>query len=100
MAEDGQTSTSPFIGVREVAERYRMSTRTIYDLMRSGGIPHRRLPGVSRCLFLPHELEEWEAGSELEVIEGPRGGRVVRPVGTRPVRAPSTRPMAATIEAA
>jgi hypothetical protein len=32
-------------------------------------------------LFLEVELEAWEAGAELEVVERERGGRVVRPRG-------------------
>jgi excisionase family DNA binding protein len=70
---------SPYLLVDEVAERLRCSVRTIYELTRSQAIPHRRLPGGRRCLFLEPELEAWEAGAPLEVIETGRGGRVVRP---------------------
>ena len=95
-----KTSKSPYIGVPEVAERLQVSERAVYELTRTSAIPHRRLQGTRRCLFLVDELEQWEAGAELQVIEPPRGGRVVRPIGTRPVRAPSKDRMAATILAA
>jgi excisionase family DNA binding protein len=65
--------------VEEVAERLRCSTRSVYELTRTFAIPHRRLPGSRRCLFLLPELEAWEAGAPLEVVRTARGGRVVRP---------------------
>jgi excisionase family DNA binding protein len=65
--------------VEEVAERLRCSTRTVYELTRTLAIPHRRLPGSRRCLFLLGELEAWEGGAPLEVLSTGRGGRVVRP---------------------
>lgn len=70
---------SPYITVPEVAERLHCSTRTIHELTRTGGIPHRRLPGSRRCLFLVSDLEAWEAGATLDVRDLPRGGRVVVP---------------------
>jgi len=70
---------SPYLLVEDVAERLRCSARTIHELTRTGAIPHRRLPGGRRCLFLLPELEAWEAGATLETRELPRGGRVVRP---------------------
>jgi len=72
---------SPFLLVEDVAARYRCSTRSIHELTRTGAIPHRRLPGTRRCLFLASDLEAYEAGCELEVVEFGRGGRVVRPKG-------------------
>ena len=71
---------SPFLLVEEVAERLRRSVRSIHELTRLGEIPHRKLPGSRRCLFLEAELEKWEDGARLEVVELPRGGRVVRPI--------------------
>lgn len=72
-------AASPYLLVEDVAARLRCSRRTIHELTRTNAIPHRRLPGGRRCLFLPAELEAWEAGARLEVLERPRGGRVVRP---------------------
>ena len=73
-------SESPFLLVEDVARRHRCSTRSIHELTRTLAIPHRRMPGARRCLFLPADLEAWENGARLEVVELPRGGRVVRPV--------------------
>jgi hypothetical protein len=70
---------SPYLHVDEVAERYGNSTRWVHELARCYLIPHRRLPGTRRVLFLLPELEAWEEGAELEVVELPRKGRIVRP---------------------
>ena len=72
-------SASPYLLVEDVAERLRCSVRSVHELTRTRAIPHRRLPGSRRCLFLEGELERWEAGAGLEVVETPQGGRVVRP---------------------
>lgn len=85
-------SASPYLLVEDVAERLHCSVRTVHELTRTLAIPHRRPPGTRRCLFLAGELQAWEDGAALEVVEQPRGGRVVRPVtriGTRAVRAAS-----------
>lgn len=65
--------------VEDVAGRYHVSVRTVRELTRTGAIPHRRLPGSRRCLFLEVELQSWDDGAELEVRELARGGRVVKP---------------------
>jgi excisionase family DNA binding protein len=70
---------SPYLLVEDVARRLRCSRRTVHELTRTCAIPHRRLPGGRRCLFLPAELDAWEGGAPLEVIETVQGGRVVRP---------------------
>lgn len=70
---------SPYILVEEVAERLHVTTRTVHELTRTAAIPHRRLPGSRRCLFLESELSAWEDGAELEHLAQPRGGRIVRP---------------------
>ena len=70
---------SPYLDVAEVAERLRCSTRTIHELTRHHRIPHRKLPGGRRILFLEMELQAWEDGAGLETVERSDGGRVVRP---------------------
>jgi excisionase family DNA binding protein len=70
---------SPFLTVEEVAERQRCSTRTVREQTRLRQIPHLKNPGGLRCLFRTDWLEAWELGAELEVLNLPRGGRVVRP---------------------
>ncbi len=70
---------SPYLLVEDVARRLRCSRRTVHELTRTCAIPHRRLPGGRRCLFREDELEAWEEGAALEVVELARGGRVVRP---------------------
>lgn len=72
-------SASPYILVEDVAERLQCSTRSVHELTRTGAIPHRRLPGGRRCLFVLEELELWENGAALETVPLARGGRVVRP---------------------
>jgi hypothetical protein len=70
---------SPYLLVEDVAARYHCSVRTIHELTRTSAIPHRRLPGSRRCLFLEAELDLYDAGGvELEVLEREGGGRVVR----------------------
>jgi excisionase family DNA binding protein len=73
------TSPSPYLVVEEVAERLRCSTRKVHELTRTGAIPHRRLPGSRRCLFLEAELEAWESGAQLDIRELGEGGRLVVP---------------------
>jgi excisionase family DNA binding protein len=68
-----------FLTVEEVAQRQRCSVRTIHERVRRYELPHRKLPGCRRLLFPEAELEAWEAGAPLEVVELPRGGRIVRP---------------------
>lgn len=87
--EDGGLSMnssqrSPYLDVAEVAARLRCSTRSIHELTRHCAIPHRKLPGGRRCLFLEDELRTWEDGAELYVVERPAGGRIVRPVVPEP----------------
>jgi hypothetical protein len=72
---------SPYLLVKDVAARYGVSVRWVHERTRSvePQIPHRRLPGARRCLFLEAELEAWEAGAGLELQELAGGGRIVRP---------------------
>jgi excisionase family DNA binding protein len=79
MSQALATALSPYLLVEDVAKRLHCSCRTIHELTRTGAIPHRRLPGGRRCLFREDELEAWEGGAPLEVIETVQGGRVVRP---------------------
>ncbi len=72
-------SASPYLLTEQVAARLHCSTRSVLELTRTGAIPHRKLPGTRRCLFLLADLEAWEAGADLEVRELERGGRVVTP---------------------
>jgi excisionase family DNA binding protein len=79
--KDERVNDSPYLTVEQVAERLHTSVRTIRERTRTGTIPHRRLPGQRRCLFLPRELDVWLDGAELDVVELAGGGRVVRPKG-------------------
>ena len=67
-----------FLIASEVATLLRCSLRTVHELTRSRTIPHRRLAGIRRCLFLEHELQLWLDGAALETIELAGGGRIVR----------------------
>jgi excisionase family DNA binding protein len=70
--------TSPFMTSSEVAAHLRCSLRTVHELTRQGAIPHRKMPGSRRCLFLREEIDRWVDGGELEVRGLPLGGRRVR----------------------
>jgi excisionase family DNA binding protein len=78
------STSSPYLLVEDVAKRLRCSQRKVHELTRLGEIPHRKLPGSRRCLFLEDDLEAWEAGCDLDVRELPRGGRLVTPRPSTP----------------
>ena len=73
------SARSPYLLVEDVAARYHCSTRRIHELTRTLAIPHRRLPGSRRCLFLETELQLWDDGAAVETVELAGGGRIVRP---------------------
>ena len=68
-----------YLTVEEVAARRRCSVRVVHELARLNRIPLRRLTGCRRLLFPEDELQAWEDGAELELLELAGGGRVVRP---------------------
>ena len=70
-----------FLMLPEVVERYAgvWSKWTIYEMSRTGTIPHRKLSGRRELLFVLADLEAWEDGAALEVRKLPKGGRIVRP---------------------
>jgi excisionase family DNA binding protein len=68
----------PYLTAPEAAELLRCSLRSLHGLTAAGRVPHRRLLGQRRLLFLEDELAAWVDGAELEVFERD-GGRVVRP---------------------
>jgi len=70
-----------FLTVEDVAPMLGKSKRALHELTRTGRIPHRVLPYGRRCLFEPAWLEAWADGCELERIDLPGGGRIVRPKG-------------------
>lgn len=78
-----EDSPSPYLTTDQVAARLRCSVRSIHELTRLRRIPHRKLPGSRRCLFVESDLTAWEAGAELEVRELRLGGRVVVPKEVR-----------------
>jgi excisionase family DNA binding protein len=73
---------SRFLTTEETADMLRCSLRTVQQLVADGQIPSRRIVGMRRVLIPPDELEQALAGAELETVELPRGGRVVRVKGT------------------
>jgi hypothetical protein len=64
--------------VEEVAERYCTSPRSIHGRTRDASIPHIKRAGFRRVLFDPEQLDHWDLGAQLEVIEPGDGSRVVR----------------------
>ena len=72
---------TPYLLVQDVARRHGVSTRKVHELTRLGLIPHRVLPHSRRLLFTEEHLRAFEDGAELERVELPGGGRIVRPRG-------------------
>ena len=73
-------TTSPFLRVKDVAERYGVAPGTIYSWTCKNRLPYLKLPGSRGLLFVPADLERFEAGAALEVKETQGGGKVVVPV--------------------
>jgi excisionase family DNA binding protein len=68
-----------YLTVEQAAALVNCSPRTIHELARQGArIPHRRIGGTRRLLFLEAELHAWVDGAELEHVATANGGRVVR----------------------
>jgi hypothetical protein len=87
MAENGASvrSQRSYLSLPAVVDRYAgvYSKWTLYELTRTGGIPHRKLPGRRGLLFPVDELEAFEDGAEMETFPIGGGGRVCRPVAAR-----------------
>jgi predicted DNA-binding transcriptional regulator AlpA len=70
-----------YLTLEQVAEILHRSPRSIHALTAARAIPFRRIAGTRRCLFVEAEVLAWvDAGGTcpLEVVEGKRGGVVVR----------------------
>jgi hypothetical protein len=65
-----------------VLERYAgvFSRWTVYEMTRTGTIPHRKHAGRRELVFLPDELDAWDDGASLETFNVGAGGRVCRPI--------------------
>jgi excisionase family DNA binding protein len=71
-----------YLTVEEVAELLRCSRRSVHGLTAARALPHRKLAGTRRLLFVEDEVRAFvEAGTTLETIELKDGGRLVRPIG-------------------
>lgn len=75
-----------YLVVEDVAQLLHVSKRTVHELTRTGAIPHRRIGGTRRCLFVRAELDQWLDGAELDVDDLPNGGRIVKPKQTSRLR--------------
>ncbi len=75
-----------YLLVEDVAQLLGVSKRTVHEYTRTDRIPNRVLPHGRRVLFEPEWLDAWADGAELERIDLPAGGRIVRPVATEPAR--------------
>lgn len=62
-----------------VAPMLGMSRRKLLELTRTERIPFRRLPHGRRLLFQEDWLVAWADGAELERIELPGDGLIIRP---------------------
>ena len=70
-----------FLLVDDAAAMIGVSKDVIYRMTAQGRCPHRRIGGTRRLLFLEDELRAWIDGAELETVETPNRGRIVRPIG-------------------
>lgn len=75
------TASVTLLTVEQVAPMLNMSRRSLHEKTRRGLVPHRILPGTRRCLFEPEALRAWADGAELERIDLPGNGRIIRPKG-------------------
>lgn len=78
--EGAERPDSSYLTVEDVAAWLRMSKRSVHERTRLGLIPHRRIAGTRRCLFLEDELKAWLDGAPLTTVHGAGGTRVVRPL--------------------
>lgn len=67
-----------YIGVSEVAVRYRTSKTTVYEWIRKEAVPYRKIAGMKAVLFLPEHLDAFDDGCELESVRV-KGGKIIRP---------------------
>ena len=75
---------TPYPTTEQAAELLCVSTRTVRGLAAARSIPHRRIGGTRRLLFLEAELVAWVDGAgELEALDTVHGGRVVRVMGSK-----------------
>lgn len=70
---------SGYLGVQEVADLLGMAAKTVQAKAGRNAIPHRKVAGCRRLMFIEHEIDAWVEGAELECIPLARGGRIVRP---------------------
>jgi excisionase family DNA binding protein len=71
-----------YLSMPQLVDRYAgvWSRWTIYEWVRTGRIPHVKLPGRRELLFRLDDLEAYEAGDvELVTVKLPSGGRLCRP---------------------
>jgi excisionase family DNA binding protein len=69
-----------YLSVADVAERYGVQRCTIYEWVRVGGVPFRRLPKRKRLLFSIADLDVYDDGNcELVKTRVKGGGVIVKP---------------------
>jgi excisionase family DNA binding protein len=71
---------SGYLRSEQAAELLSCSVDTVLRKVERNQIPHRKIGGVRRVLFVEDELRAWIDGAPLEVVQTANGGRVVRPV--------------------
>jgi excisionase family DNA binding protein len=71
-------SNGGYLVTEDVAALLHCSVRSVQEHVARHSIPYRRVAGMRRTLFVREEIQGWLDGGELEVIEGARGGYVVR----------------------
>ncbi|MGH9907050.1 MAG: helix-turn-helix domain-containing protein [Pyrinomonadaceae bacterium] len=54
--------SQPLLTVEDVAQRLRISPRTVYAMVAQNRIPYRKPPGTNLLRFDPEEYFAWEKG--------------------------------------
>jgi hypothetical protein len=73
---------TPFRTTEQAAEILGYSVSWLHKQTRREAVPFRKLPHGRLCLFEEEPLRYWaDTGCELERIDLPGGGKIIRPKG-------------------
>lgn len=67
------TTATPWMRVRQAAERAQCSTKLLYREVNAGRLRAARLGGRRELRFLPEHIDEWLARTVGSVIDGEKG---------------------------
>jgi hypothetical protein len=69
-----------WLDAKAAAEHLNFSPRQLHERTAARAIPLRQPANTRKMLFLREELDAYVNGAELETVETPNGGLIVRPV--------------------